>query len=115
VALAGVRPGIFPGGILNQDGSVNSATSPAVVGGFVSIYATGLPSAPGTITAKIHDREIAAPDYAGPAPTLTGVEQVNIRVPADLPPMTTEVILCGLDSTTGQRVCSPPAKITLRQ
>jgi hypothetical protein len=39
----------------------------------------------------------------------------SFRAPADLPPMTTEVILCGLDSTTGQRVCSPPAKITLRQ
>ncbi len=115
VALAGVSPGIFPHGILNQDYSVNSATNPAEVGSVVVIFATGLPVTPGTITAKLHDREIAMPDYAGPAPTLTGMEQVNIRVPADLPAMTTEVVLCGLNATTGQRVCSPPAKITLRQ
>lgn len=115
VALAGVSPGIFPNGILNQDSSVNSATNPAAVGSVVIIFATGLPVTPGTITAKLHDREIAMPDYAGPAPTLTGVEQVNIRVPADLPAMTTEVVVCGLNATTGQRVCSPPAKITLRK
>jgi uncharacterized protein (TIGR03437 family) len=115
VALAAVSPGIFPGGVINQDGSVNSASNPAAVGSIVSIYATGLPATPGTITAKIHDREVAAPDYAGPAPTLTGVQQVNLRVPADLPPMTTEVAVCGINAATGQRVCSPPAKITLRQ
>lgn len=115
VALAAVSPGIFPGGVLNQDGSVNSPSSPAAAGSIVSIYATGLPSTPGTITAKIHDRDVASPDYAGPAPTLTGVQQVNLRIPADLPAMTTEVLVCGLNAVTGQRVCSPPAKITLRR
>jgi uncharacterized protein (TIGR03437 family) len=94
---------------------VNTASNPAQVGSAVAIFATGLPVTQGAITARIHDREIATPEYAGPAPTLTGVEQVNIRVPADLPPMTTEVVLCGLNATTGQRVCSPPARITLRQ
>ncbi len=107
VALAGVSPGIFPGGILNQDGSVNSASNPAAVGSAVAIFATGLPVTPGTITAKIHDREIAAPEYAGPAPTLTGVEQVNIRVPADLPPMTTEVVVCGLNVDHGPAGMQP--------
>lgn len=113
VPLAEVSPGIFPGGILNQDGSLNSAANPAETGSIVAIFATGLPTAEGAITAKIHDREITVPEYAGPAPTLTGVQQVNIRVPADLPPMTTEVLVCGKNSA-GQNVCSPPAKITLR-
>jgi len=113
VPLAEVSPGIFPGGILNQNGSLNSAENPAEVGSIVAIFATGLPEVEGAITAKIHDREITQPEYAGPAPTLTGVQQVNIRIPADLPPMTTEVVLCGRNSA-GQNVCSPPAKITLR-
>jgi hypothetical protein len=37
------------------------------------------------------------------------------RVPADLAPMTTDVVLCGLDLTNGQKTCSPAVKVTLRQ
>ncbi|MGC9971152.1 MAG: hypothetical protein ABSE56_11245 [Bryobacteraceae bacterium] len=116
VSLTPVNPGIFPSGILNQDLSVNSASNPAVIGSVIVVFATGLPTEAGAITAKIGDREITALDYAGPAPTLIGVEQVNIRVPADLAPMTADVVLCGLDLTTGRKVCSPPGtRVTLRQ
>jgi uncharacterized protein (TIGR03437 family) len=114
-SLTPVNPGIFPSGILNQDLSVNSASNPAVIGSVIVVFATGLPTEAGAITAKIRDREITALDYAGPAPTLVGVEQVNIRVPADLAPMTADVVLCGLDLSTGQKVCSPPAEVTLRK
>lgn len=109
VALGAVSPGIFPGGVLNQDYSVNSVSNPAAPGSSVVILATGLPATPGAITAKIHDHEITTPEYAGPASGYSGVQQVNIRIPADLAPMTTDVVVCGMD------VCSPPAKITLRQ
>jgi uncharacterized protein (TIGR03437 family) len=115
VSLTTLSPGIFPGGVLNQDSSVNSATNPATIGSVAIVYATGLPTAPGTITAKIAGRDLPSLEYAGPAPTLVGVEQVNLRIPADLTPMTTDLLLCGLDSATAQRVCSPTARITLRQ
>lgn len=114
VSLTPLSPGIFPGGVLNQDSSVNSAANPAAVGSVAVVFATGL-SAAGAITARIADREITSPEYAGPAPTLFGVEQVNIRIPADLPPMTADLLVCGLNASTAQRVCSPPARITLRQ
>jgi uncharacterized protein (TIGR03437 family) len=115
VSLTPINPGIFPTGVLNQDLSVNSAPNPAVIGSVAVIFATGLPSQAGAIVAKINGREITALDYAGPAPTLPGVEQVNMRIPADLTPMTTDIVVCGVDSTNGLRVCSPAARITLRQ
>ena len=49
IPVAAVMPGIFTvgasghgqGSILNQDGTVNSASNPAPVGSYVSVYATG--------------------------------------------------------------------------
>jgi len=115
-SLTPVNPGIFPGGILNQDLSVNSGSNPAAIGSVIVVFATGLPTEAGAITAQIRGREMTALEYAGPAPTLLGVEQVNIRVPADFVPMTADVVLCGLDLSTGRKVCSPPGTtVTLRQ
>ncbi len=113
VTLRPAAPAIFQSGILNQDSSVNTENAPAATGSVIQIFSTGLP-AQGTITAKIHDREIADPIYAGAAPGLDGVQQVNIRVPDDLPTMTTEVLLCA--TTPGvERVCSLPALATLQR
>lgn len=115
-SLTAVNPGIFPNGILNQDLSVNSPSNPAVIGSVIVVFATGLPTEAGAITASIRGREITELEYAGPAPGLVGVEQVNIRVPADLAPMTADVVLCGLDLSTGRKVCSPEGtRVTLRQ
>jgi uncharacterized protein (TIGR03437 family) len=92
--------GTGPGAILNQDGSVNSASNPAVQGSWIVIYGTGFGalSSPPTdgaiaqiavttaapVTATVAG---AAADvlYAGAAPGLVaGVVQVNIRVPSGL-------------------------------
>lgn len=108
VRLASSAPAIFASGVLNQDSSVNSAANPAKVGTILQIFATGLPAA-GTITAKVHDRDIASPIYAGAAPGATGVQQVNVAVPADLPSMQTYVYVCG------GGVCSPATKLYLTQ
>jgi uncharacterized protein (TIGR03437 family) len=108
-----LAPAIFTGGVVNQDGTVNSDSAPAPTGTVVAVYATGL-STSGKITAKIHDRDVPNPDYAGPAPTVPGVQQVNIRIPQDLPTMQTYVYVCGSTAANpGQQVCSPAQKIWL--
>jgi uncharacterized protein (TIGR03437 family) len=85
--------------VLNQDGSVNSASNHANLGTIVSVFATGF----GSMAPQPKDGQLltgmlptlAAPvqvlyqgqqlevTYAGPAPTLiAGVTQVNFRLPA---------------------------------
>lgn len=113
VNLAFAAPAIFPSAVLNQDNSVNGESSSAPAGSIVQVFATGLP-ANGVITAKIHDRLVPVPQYGGPAPGLTGVQQVNIQIPADLPTMQTWVYVCG-GTAPDQQVCSAPAKIWLQQ
>ena len=110
VTLAPFAPAIFKGAVLNQDSTVNSANNGASRGSVIYLFATGL-SGVGTITAHIHDRDIAVPYYAGPAPGLLGVQQVNLVVPDDLPAMTTELYVCGTSAT---KVCSVPAPLTLK-
>jgi uncharacterized protein (TIGR03437 family) len=91
--------GLGPAAVLNQDGSVNSATNAATRGSVISVYATGLgelaPS-PGdaevltradyrltlNVTAAIGEQN-AEVVYAGAAPGfVVGVYQLNLRVPA---------------------------------
>jgi uncharacterized protein (TIGR03437 family) len=109
VSLAPFSPAIFSGGVLNQDYSRNAPTSGAAPGSVIQIFATGLSGA-GSITAHIHDRDIAVPYYAGPAPGLTGVQQVNLVVPEDLSAMTTEVYVCATGAT---KTCSTPVPLTI--
>lgn len=114
VPLAPFAPAIFTGAILNQDSTVNGANSGADAGSVIYLYATGLSGA-GTITGHIHDRDIALPYYAGPAPGLPGVQQVNLVVPGDLPSMTTELYICGTGAAApNNKVCSSPAPLTIR-
>lgn len=107
VDVADTSPAIFPGGVLNQNYVANSDQAPAAPGSVLQIFATGLPAA-GAITAKVHDRIIAVPACAGPAPGFPGVQQVNVAIPSDLPPMQTWVYVCGGD------ICSPAAKLWIR-
>jgi uncharacterized protein (TIGR03437 family) len=114
VNVAAVNPGIFTPGIVNQDGSVNSANNPAATGSYVQIFATGLlpPDGSGIVEAKLHDQVLTTLPYAGPAPGIPGLQQVNLQIPAGWPTMTTEVLLCS--SSGGARVCSAPVKIHMR-
>lgn len=115
VNVIDAAPGIFSPGILNQDGTVNTPESPAVAGTTVQVFATGLlsPNNGGVIDAKLHDLTVINPPYAGPAPGISGVQQVNLQIPQYYPTMTTEVSLC--TTATGTRICSPPVKIHIRQ
>lgn len=117
VALAAAAPIIFPSAVLNQNGVANSIANPEEPGRQLVIFATGLPlEALGQITAKLHDREITAPAFAGPAPGLPGIQQVNLAIPGDLPTMQSEVLVCGVPANARDtRVCSRPYTIQLRR
>jgi uncharacterized protein (TIGR03437 family) len=106
VPIAVSAPAIFAGAVLNQDWSPNTASSSAAPGTILQIFATGLPAS-GPITARVHDRDIPAPAFAGQAPGLPGVQQINVAIPADLPAMQTYVYVCGAG------VCSPAEKLWL--
>jgi len=112
VQLAPFEPAIFRKGVLNQDYSINDISNGAPANSIIQIFATGL-SGQGTITANLAGREIPVPYYAGAAPGLLGVQQVDLVIPADLGPMSTQVYLCGTD-TTGAKVCGLPAPVTLK-
>ena len=115
VALALVSPAIFNSGILNQDNSVNSASHPADLGSVIQIFATGLLSpGSGPITARIAGRDIPTPSYAGPAPGIPGLQQVNLIVPADLPAGPTQLQVCAVGSDSNQPVCSPQTTVFLK-
>ncbi len=111
VNVAPFEPAIFSGGIVNQDGTVNSASNGAAPGSFIAMWGTGLSGA-GSITANIGGQNIAVPYYAGPAPGLPGVQQVNLQIPSSLGPGTTQVYVCGAVSS-GSPVCSVPAPVTV--
>ncbi len=113
VPLAEFGPVIFNGGVLNQDGQINSADRPATLPSILQIFATGL-SGNGAITARINGVIVDPPAFGGAAPGLAGVQQVNVQLPGDLTGATADVSVCG--GTPGkpdQAVCSPVVKVTL--
>jgi uncharacterized protein (TIGR03437 family) len=120
------KPGIFTteaGGrgqakAVNQDGNLNGERTPAAPGSVISVMATGLgqvdpPITAGTpppadrlsrtvlpVSASIGGRP-ATVAFAGAAPGYTGVYQVNITVPANLPTGTARLVLIS-DGTPSQ-------------
>ncbi len=115
VALALVSPAIFNAGVLNQDNSLNSASHPAELGSVIQIFATGLLSpGSGTISASIAGRAIPAPSYAGPAPGIPGLQQVNLIIPANLPAGATPLQVCAVAADPNQPVCSPQSTVYLK-
>jgi uncharacterized protein (TIGR03437 family) len=109
VQVAAAAPAIFPV-IVNQDGWINSASARAASGDIVVFYATGegltntgnvtgqpaaapypQPTLPVGVTVEGIDAEIL---YAGSAPGLVGVMQINVRVPGGfVPPGQTSIQL----------------------
>jgi len=112
VKLAAFSPAIFAGAALNQDGSINSISNQAHAGDIVAVFATGL-SGTGKISGQIHDTPIDAPYYAGPAPGMDGVQQVNLQIPAGLAGMTTQLSVCGT-SADNTKVCSTPIQLSIQ-
>jgi len=114
VQLTVVSPAIFTNGILNQNSSLNGATKPEKPGRVIQIFATGLISpGSGGITAHIAGHDILAPYYAGPAPGIPGVQQINIRIPADVAAGNAQVDVCAVGANPNQRICSPVAPVVV--
>jgi uncharacterized protein (TIGR03437 family) len=104
VQLAPAWPAIFAHGVLDQNNQENTAAAPSAAGGVLQVFATGIPAG-ATVTAQVAGRTGLIPLYAGAAPGVPGVQQVNVAVPGDLAPQTTQLILCA--SVGGQQYCSP--------
>jgi len=100
VTVSAVAPGIFmigdpdTGAILNPDSSLNSPSAPVARGQYLSIYATGLgavakqgnlSTATTPVTVVLNGQEVPA-SFAGLAPGFTGLYQVNVILPASMPP-----------------------------
>jgi uncharacterized protein (TIGR03437 family) len=97
--VAAAAPGIFPE-ILNPDGSLNSATNPAPQGAILTFYATGEGITNGAnVAGEMAEAPYARPLlavaatvggsatallYAGEAPGLVGMLQVDAQLPAGL-------------------------------
>ena len=109
--------GSGPGSILNQDNSVNTATNPAAKGSIVSVYGTGAGAVdPGAVAGDVAGDTlslVSLPNaatvngrnttvlYAGTAPTLVyGVDQFNVRLPADTPSGAVKIVLKVGDSAS---------------
>ena len=130
VPVVSAAPGIFTAdttgsgqaAAVNQDGTLNSASNPAKVGSFVSLYVTGEgQTTPAGVDGKI---ALAAPyampilpvtatvggqsavvGYAGAAPTsVAGLMQVNVQIPAGVAAGSTvpvQVLVGGISAQTG--------------
>ena len=103
VPLAPAWPSIFTPGVLNQDNTVNATVTPAKAGTAIQIYATGIPDG-ATVWASIGGPGQIAPLYAGPAPGIAGMQQVNVMVPAGVSGPAVPLYVCAIAS--GQQYCS---------
>ncbi|MEZ5366131.1 MAG: hypothetical protein R2748_28295 [Bryobacterales bacterium] len=63
-------------------GSIITAESPAQVGGFVSIFVTGLGATEPVVTLGGVEQRVL---YAGPAPGFLGLQQINVEIAAETP------------------------------
>ena len=101
ITISALAPGVFviganaQGAIVNlPDGSINSQATPAQRGQFISVYAAGLgatalrngfqtTNAPVSVAMNA----VATPaSFAGLLPGFVGLYQINVQVPAALPP-----------------------------
>jgi len=113
VPLTAAAPAIFTPGVLNQDNTLNSAANPARLGSVLQIFGTGMPDSGGVFTVTIQNRGNLVPLYAGAAPGLPGLQQVNVAVPADLQGVASSLTIC-ITGAGNQQYCSQPESVSLK-
>lgn len=115
--VAVVSPGIFAGGILNQDNQRNSPEAPALSPSVVQIFATGLLPVEGEarVEVQLNDAFYSGSSlaFAGQAPGLSGLQQVNFWLPPGLATGVNDLRVCS-SVGNGARVCSPPFQLSVR-
>jgi uncharacterized protein (TIGR03437 family) len=112
VIFASAAPAVV--GVLNQDGTRNSESNPAMAGSALQTYGAGVPPG-GSLVARIHDIWIETPLFAGAAPGFEGLVQVNFSVPDLMPTMMTEVQLCTAPAPGEPLMCSLGYRIWVKQ
>jgi uncharacterized protein (TIGR03437 family) len=110
VALAPAWPAVFSNGILNQDSSVNAPGAPAKAGDVLQIFTTGIPAG-ATVSVQIGAQKDLTPLYAGAAPTVAGVQQVNVAIPSGTTTGGSLLVICATGA--GQQICSNGTTLTL--
>ncbi len=111
VTIASAWPSVFSRGVLNQDGSVNDPSHGAHNGDILQIFATGIPKG-AVVTAQIGDRKDLVPLYSGEAPTVPGVQQVNVMVPQGVG-AAASLVLCAT-VPGGDQFCSTGYQIVVQ-
>jgi uncharacterized protein (TIGR03437 family) len=112
VALSPAWPSIFAGGVLNPGWIANNASAPVRSGSYLTALLTGIPDG-ATVSVQLGDRKDLVPMYAGAAPNWTGIQQVNVGIPADLAAGTTTLVVC---ATTGAaQYCSAAYLVAVTQ
>jgi uncharacterized protein (TIGR03437 family) len=111
VALSPAWPSIFANGVLNQDNRVNTSGAGAKAGSILQIFVTGIPTG-AIVSAEIGGRQNLVPLYAGDAPDVPGVQQVNVAVPDDATASTSPLILCA--TAGGRQFCSAAYSLTIQ-
>jgi adhesin/invasin len=111
---------------VNTDGSINGPSKPAPAGGYIQMSLTGVsPVSPpiptgqvapltplsrvqGPVSATIGPR-VAMVQFAGAGP-LSIIDQVNLQIPADLPPGNYPVVISlnGVQSNSALITIGPP-------
>jgi uncharacterized protein (TIGR03437 family) len=105
--LTANAPGIFTPGIVNADGSINSASHPAPRGAYVQVYLTGLAiPVTGIVSVTIGNQNGILPLYAGAQPTLPALDQVNVTLPASVPSGSTQLSVCVATLPSTPSTCS---------
>jgi uncharacterized protein (TIGR03437 family) len=110
IQLAPFAPAIFTPGVLNQNNTVNSSAVAGPAGTVLQVFGTGIPDSNGTVSVKIQDRDHLVPLYAGAAPGLPGLQQVNVAIPDDLPAGAATLTIC-VTAASNQTACSQPESI----
>jgi len=105
VEIAAVAPAIF--GVLNQDGSRNSDTAPAQAGDVLQVFATGVRVVDEPLEVRVQGQVVERLAFAGPAPGLMGILQINVAVPGGLS-SAADLAVCG------NGVCSRAVPVSLR-
>lgn len=76
-----IAQNLRPNGVVES----NALLAPAVPGDYLVLWGSGLgETPPANVTVEVGGRTVV-PDYAGQAPGLPGVDQINVRVPAGIP------------------------------